>query len=332
MQALRWSWRQAQTAVASPDIDRTVGAAVGVPVVAVELGDHRGTEIAERLAGLPVVSIGVGNSADAAWDVRVHDPDPIIAGVLAAPMAAVTAAQVLRGSADRTADEALLVESLAYATLQSGGEFASWLASQGRRVRNDDGPRVRTCEHDDHIEVILDRPRLRNMIDARMRDELIDAFSALALGAPLPIRLLGAGPAFCVGGDLAEFGTVADPLTAHLLRSTASIAPHLHRIAERVTARVHGPCVGAGVEMMAFCGRVVAHPDAWFRLPETRMGLMPGVGGTVSVPARIGRHRTLAWLLQDSTIDASTALEWGLIDSLQEPGDDSGVSRLEPTD
>ncbi|MCQ3806627.1 MAG: enoyl-CoA hydratase/isomerase family protein [Acidimicrobiaceae bacterium] len=326
MRAVRWSWHRAQTEAASPDIDRTVGAMVGVPVVAVELGDHRGAEIAERLAALPVVSIGVGDSADAAWDVRTEDPDPIIAGALSTPMAAVTAAQVLRGAADRTVEEALLVESLAYATLQSGAEFASWLASQRRRVRNDDGPRLRIEEHDDCIEVILDRPRLRNLVDARMRDELIDAFCALALGAPRPIRLLGAGPAFCAGGDLGEFGTVADPLTAHLLRSTANIAPHLHRIAERVTAHVHGPCVGAGVEMMAYCGRVVAHPDAWFRLPETRMGLMPGVGGTFSIPARIGRHRTLAWLLQDSTINAGTALKWGLIDSIQRPEDDSAVS------
>ena len=326
MEAVMWSWEQAQAAVVSPDIDRTVGAAVGVPVVAVELGDRQGAEIANCLANLPVVSIGVGDAADAAWDVRADDPDPIIAGALVAPMAAVTAAQVLRRTADRTVDEGLLVESLAYATLQSGPEFASWLATQGRRVRNDEGPRVRTREHDDRIEVILDRPRLRNLIDARMRDELIDVFSALALGAPQPIRLMGAGPAFCAGGDLAEFGTVADPLTAHLLRSTANIAPCLHRIAERVTALVHGPCVGAGVEMMAFCRRVVAHPDTWFRLPETRMGLMPGVGGTVSIPARIGRHRTLAWLLQDSTINANTALEWGLIDSIQESEEDSAIS------
>ncbi len=326
MDAAEWSWEQAQAAVASPGIDRMIGAAVDIPVVAVELGDHHGAEIANRLARLPVVSIGVGNAADAAWDVRAHDPDPIIAGVLAAPLAAVTAAQVLRGTADRTVDEGLLVESLAYATLQSGPEFASWLATQGRRVRNDESPRVRTREHDDRIEVILDRPRLRNLVDARMRDELIDVFSALALGAPLPIRWMGAGPAFCAGGDLAEFGTVADPLTAHLLRSTANIAPFLHRIAERITAQVHGPCVGAGVEMMAFCRRVVAHPDTRFRLPETRMGLMPGVGGTVSIPARIGRHRTLVWLLQDSTIDADTALKWGLIDSIQESEEDSGIS------
>ena len=325
MEAVLWSWSQAQEALASPDIDRMVGAAIGRPVVAVELGDHSGKEIATRLAQVPVVSIGVGSSADDAWDLRSEDPDPFIAGALAAPMAAVTTAQVLRGSATRTVDEALLVESLAYATLQSGAEFATWLASQGRRVRNDDGPRVRIEEHPDHIDVILDRPRLRNMIDTRMRNELIDAFSTLTLGEPLPIHLTGAGPAFCAGGDLAEFGTVSDPLTAHLLRSSANIAPHLRRIAERVTAQVHGPCIGAGVEMTAFCRRIVAHPDTWFRLPETRMGLMPGMGGTVSIPARIGRHRTLAWLLQDTTIDANTALKWGLIDSIQEPEEGSGI-------
>lgn len=324
MEAVFWSWSEARAAAASPDFDRLVGAAVGTPVVAVELGDRHGAEIATRLAELPVVSIGVGPSADIAWDIRSEDPDPLIAGVLGAPMAAVTTAQVLRGTENRTVNEGLLLESLAYATLQSGTEFADWLATQRRRVRNDDGPRLKIHEHGEQIDVVLDRPRLRNLIDSRMRDELIDAFGALAHGPVRPVRLMGAGSAFCAGGDPAEFGTVADPATAHLLRSTANIASGLYRIAKRVTAQVHGPCVGAGVEMMAFCDRVTAHPDTWFRLPETRMGLMPGVGGTVSIPARIGRHRTLEWLLQDSTIDAATALEWGLIDAIQEPGKDSG--------
>lgn len=319
MDAVLWSWEQAQAAVASPDIDRMIGAAVGIPVVAVELGDHHGAEIASRLTRLPVVAIGVGSSADLAWDIRTEDPQSIITGVLAAPMAAVTTAQVLRDSDSRAVGEGLLVESLAYATLQSGPEFATWLQGQGRRVRNDDHARVRISEHDDRIDVILDRPRLHNLIDARMRDELIDAFRTLAHGPARPIQLLGDGQAFCAGGDPAEFGTVADPATAHMLRSTANIAPYLHRIADRVTAQVHGPCVGAGVEMMAFCSRVTAHPDTRFRLPETGMGLMPGMGGTISIPARIGRHRTLAWLLEDSTIKASTALKWGLVDSIQEP-------------
>ena len=80
---------------------------------------------------------------------------------------------------------------------------------------------------------------------------------------------------------------------------------------------VHGACVGAGIELPAFAGRVVASRDAWFALPEVAMGLVPGAGGTVSLPRRIGAQRT-AWLaLTGRRIDAETALAWGLVDELR---------------
>jgi enoyl-CoA hydratase/carnithine racemase len=79
---------------------------------------------------------------------------------------------------------------------------------------------------------------------------------------------------------------------------------------------VHGACVGAGVELPAFAARVVAREDARFWLPELSMGLVPGAGGTVSLPRRIGRQRT-AWLaLSGAQLDASTALRWGLVDEI----------------
>ena len=69
---------------------------------------------------------------------------------------------------------------------------------------------------------------------------------------------------------------------------------------------------------LAFAGRVEAAPDATFALPEVAMGLVPGAGGTVSIPGRIGRHRT-AWLaLTGERIDAPTAREWGLVDEVVE--------------
>ncbi|WP_262401328.1 enoyl-CoA hydratase/isomerase family protein [Actinomadura sp. CNU-125] len=74
--------------------------------------------------------------------------------------------------------------------------------------------------------------------------------------------------------------------------------------------------MGAGVELPAFAGRVVARPDAVFRLPEIAMGLIPGAGGTVSLPRRIGRHRTLYMALTGEAIGADTALAWGLVDEI----------------
>jgi enoyl-CoA hydratase/carnithine racemase len=87
-----------------------------------------------------------------------------------------------------------------------------------------------------------------------------------------------------------------------------------------VTVELHGACVGAGVEIPALAGRVFATPDTRVRLPEVAMGLIPGAGGTASLPRRIGRHRT-AWLgLVGAWLDATTALAWGLVDEIREPG------------
>jgi enoyl-CoA hydratase/carnithine racemase len=129
----------------------------------------------------------------------------------------------------------------------------------------------------------------------------------------------GAGPAFSSGGDLDEFGTLADPASAHPLRLARSVAYALHRLRDRTTVHVHGPCIGAGVELPAFASRVVARRDATFRLPEVGMGLVPGAGGTVSIPRRIGRHRTAGWAITGASIDAPTALAWGLVDEVTDP-------------
>jgi enoyl-CoA hydratase/carnithine racemase len=66
----------------------------------------------------------------------------------------------------------------------------------------------------------------------------------------------------------------------------------------------------------AFASTVVAEVDATFGLPEISMGLIPGAGGTVSIPRRIGRQRTLWLALTGARIDAVTALARGLVDAL----------------
>ena len=316
-----WAVEEARSACASVDFDRLVlgGTATGsgAPVAVVDVGDDPADDVGSALASLPVVSVAVGTGGNA-WDIVADDPEPIIAAVAAAPGASVVAAQTLRRGERLGPTDALLVESLAYATLQAGPEHARWLAGRGRRVRRDlDQPRIAVADDGASVTVALDRPRLKNLLDAAMRDELVDVLKALHAGADdRPVVITGAGGNFCAGGDPAEFGTVSDPVAAHLIRSRANVAPWLAAIAHRVTARVDGACVGAGVELAAFCGRVEATERARFRLPELSMGLIPGAGGTVSIPARIGRQRTLQWLLTDTELDAATARQWGLADQL----------------
>ena len=316
-----WPLEQARDAAVSVDFDRlvldVVAAEHGDPAIAVAVGDDPADDVGAALARLPVVSIAVG-AGGGSWDVVVEEPEPAIAGVRAAPMASVVAAQTLRRSARLEVADALLVESLAYATLQAGPEHAAWLAGRGRRVRRDlHERRLEVADDGASITVTLNRPRLRNLLDAAMRDQLVDVLKALQAGASdRPVVFTGAGGNFCAGGDPAEFGTVADPAAAHLIRSRANAAPWLAAISDRTTARIDGACVGAGVELAAFCARVCVTDRARFRLPELSMGLIPGAGGTVSVPARIGRQRTLEWLLTNAEIDATTALHWGLADEI----------------
>ena len=120
-----------------------------------------------------------------------------------------------------------------------------------------------------------------------------------------------------LGGDLDEFGEAADAGLAHASRLTRSAGAALHALRDRVEARLHGACVGAGIELPAFVNRVVARDDAFFQLPEVSMGLVPGAGGTASILPRIGRRRLAYMALTGVRIDAATALEWGLVDEIE---------------
>jgi enoyl-CoA hydratase/carnithine racemase len=85
----------------------------------------------------------------------------------------------------------------------------------------------------------------------------------------------------------------------------------------RTRAELHGACIGAGIELAAYAGTVVARPNAFVQLPEVAMGLIPGAGGTVSLPRRIGRQRTAFLALTGRRIDAPTARDWGLVDRVE---------------
>lgn len=260
---------------------------------------------------------------------RPDAPRPWVGGDVAAlvvalrtatgnPIAASTAAQVLRTSEPLDFDAALVVESLGYSTLLAGAEFQAWRAGRPVRKPPSEGPRVRLERRGGTLAIALDRATARNAFDARMRDELVEALEfALIDPDQAVVELRGDGPAFSAGGDLDEFGGQTDLALAHAIRIEQSPARLAHRLGERLTAHVHGACVGAGIEIPAAAARVVAAPGAWFRLPEVAMGLIPGAGGTASIPRRIGRHRACFMALSGRDIDLETALAWGLVDAVE---------------
>jgi enoyl-CoA hydratase/carnithine racemase len=172
------------------------------------------------------------------------------------------------------------------------------------------------------LELVLNRPERHNAFSAEMRDELAASLHVACADPSLTrIVLRGNGPSFSAGGDLEEFGSLPDPATAHAIRSTRNVGRLLAACADRVEARLHGACIGAGVELPAFAKRVVCAPTAFFQLPELSLGLVPGAGGTVSLVRRIGRQRTALFALSGCRLDADTALEWGLVDEIADSRD-----------
>ena len=215
----------------------------------------------------------------------------------------------------------VITESLAYSTLQSGPEFARWLAERGPAHRPCTSPiRCRPTATATRLRVRFNRPQRHNAFSTDMPAPHCSRRSRSRVSTRRSPRWCcrGNGPSFCSGGDLAEFGTFADPASAHLARTRHSPALVLDELTARLgrdcRAEVHGQVLGSGLEMAAFCGWVQAHPDAVLGLPELSLGLIPGAGGTVSITRRIGRWRTAYLVLSGRTIDPPTALRWGLVD------------------
>ena len=292
---------------------------------------------AVELAGGVVVAVG-SPSDDATFTLTEDDYDdrravkvPAVSHALAEltercqrwPQASAVCDDVLR-SIDPAGPTrpGVITESLAYSTLQSGPEFARWLAERGPAAAPDIPDPVQADRDGDRLHVRFNRPQRHNAFSTDMRAALLEALDVARLDRSITaVVLTGNGPSFCSGGDLAEFGTFANPASAHLARTRYCPALVLDELTARLgrncRAEVQGQVLGSGLEMAAYCGWVKAHPASVLGLPELSLGLIPGAGGTVSITRRIGRWRTAYLVLSGRTIDTATALRWGLVDEVQ---------------
>lgn len=310
--------------------DEEFGPHASRPWLAIDLdsaGNLDPAAVEPRLATLPCPIVGVASTpVEERWvslcDVVVGDRadlEPIAATIAAAPLAAMTFVQLMRLIERMSPEQALVAESLAYGVLQAGPEFRAWLAArpEGAAAGNNEGPAVLVERDGSRLALTLNRPASRNAMSVEMRDALSEALDlASADPAISGVELSAVGRCYSVGGDLSEFGEAADAATAHWVRSIRSPARSALRCAEKLHVRVHGACIGSGIEVAAFAQHVAAAPNSFFQLPELRLGLIPGSGGCVSVARRIGRHRTAYLVLTGRRIGARTALEWGLVDSI----------------
>ena len=127
--------------------------------------------------------------------------------------------------------------------------------------------------------------------------------------------LTGAGEKmFSAGADVTEFAGMADPESAKAtLERMHNLFNRIERFPKPIIACLNGHALGGGNELQMACHLAVAADTAELGLPEVRLGIMPGYGGTQRLARLIGRRRALAAMLSGERIPAQTALEWGLV-------------------
>ncbi len=178
-------------------------------------------------------------------------------------------------------------------------------------------PAVLYAKHDNVAWVTLNRPDRLNAYNVEMRDSLFEALSAIYDDPEVRAMVLaGAGSSFSTGGDVSEFGQAPSPAAARWIRFRRDVWGRLRQMPIPTVAAVHGFTVGGGMEMALLCDIAIAANDTRFCLPETGLGMIPGVAGTQTAARRL----TLAWALDlcitGRWIDAQQALILGLVASV----------------
>jgi enoyl-CoA hydratase len=173
--------------------------------------------------------------------------------------------------------------------------------------------------------VTVDRPDSLNALNASVLRSLggvldwVEAqFENPSASQPQgPIRamiLTGTGEkAFVAGADIKEFETMTPANASEFARSGQKLFTRLERLKIPVIAAVNGFALGGGLELALACDFIIASDNAKFGLPECTLGIMPGFGGTVRLPRRIGAAKARELTFTGQMISAPEALNLGLV-------------------
>ena len=157
--------------------------------------------------------------------------------------------------------------------------------------------------------------------------DLLDALDAMVLkasrdDATRAIVLTGGDRMFSAGADIREFSSLVDEpaIRAWITRGHRVVAC-IARTRMPVIAAIEGYCLGGGLELALGCHLRVAADSAQLGLPEIKLGIVPGFGGTQRLPRLIGRGPAISLMLMGEPIDGRQAGELGLIDELVPTGE-----------
>lgn len=167
--------------------------------------------------------------------------------------------------------------------------------------------------HEGEVAIVtVDNPPV-NAVSVQMRKDLSEAFSKI--GADENVRavvLACAGRTFIAGADIRELNRFNE------LPKLPDVVELIEELGKPVIAAIHGTALGGGLEIALGCHFRVAENNAKFGLPEVKLGILPGAGGTVRLARAIGASKALKLIITGTPIGAKEALAEGLVDALYE--------------
>jgi enoyl-CoA hydratase len=159
----------------------------------------------------------------------------------------------------------------------------------------------------------LNRPQALNALSSALMTDLADALTAAEADASLrAVVLTGSEKAFAAGADIREMAglSFAEAFGRDIYGPQSRV---IARFPKPLLAAVSGYCLGGGCELAMLCDLIFASETARFGLPETGLGVIPGMGGTQRLPRRIGQALAMDMILTGRQLSAAEALGAGLI-------------------
>lgn len=169
------------------------------------------------------------------------------------------------------------------------------------------------------LTLTINRPDQMNAINTELNHELEDAFNDFSNDDELWVAVLrGAGSkAFSAGGDIKAMSEAANGGKPYIVPKTGyGGLTNRHNLNKPIIAAVNGLAMGGGFEIALACDLIIAADHATFALPEPLIGVVAYAGGMHRLYRQIGTKRAMQLLLCSETIDAKTALDWGLINEV----------------
>ena len=179
------------------------------------------------------------------------------------------------------------------------------------------------------FRITLNRPEKRNAISWQVGQDLRTAIDQAASASGVRVVVLsGAGSVFSAGIDLGDLMDLPNRYGEHWLRQMRTITDdwqalttRLERLEIPTIAAVHGMCLGLGLEIALACDFRIATQGTKLALPETRLGIVPDVGGTTRLTRLVGVGRAKELIMTGRTFSATDAERWGVVNQLADADD-----------